>query len=36
MIGLSATHELGGSSNLEWQDEGLLFTLEFYAGRPPE
>ncbi len=36
LIGLSATHELGGSSSLEWQDEGLLFTLEFDAGRPPE
>ncbi len=36
MIGLSAKHELGGSSSLEWQDEGLLFTLEFQAGRPSE
>jgi PAS domain S-box-containing protein len=36
MIDLSAAHELGGGSSLEWQDEGLLFTLEFDAGRPPE
>lgn len=34
MIGLSATHELGGSSSMEWQNDGLLFTLEFVAGKP--
>jgi two-component sensor histidine kinase len=34
MIGLSAAHELGGDSDTEWQDDGLLFTLEFDAGRP--
>lgn len=31
MIGLSAGHELGGSMRTEWQDDGLLFTLEFPA-----
>ncbi len=34
MIGLSSTHELGGSSTWTWQDDGLLFTIEFEAGRP--
>jgi len=32
MISLSATHELGGSSEIEWRDDGLLFTLQFAAG----
>ncbi len=36
MIGLSAAHELGGSSSLEWQEDGLLFTLEFNARGPSE
>jgi PAS domain S-box-containing protein len=36
MIGLSATHELGGCAGWEWRDQGLLFTLEFQAGRSPE
>ncbi len=34
MIGLSTTHELRGSSSTEWQEDGLLFTLEFEARRP--
>lgn len=34
MIGLSAAHELSGGSSWEWQEDGLLFTLEFDAGRP--
>ena len=34
MISLSAAHELGGEARLEWLDSGLLFTLEFNAGRP--
>lgn len=29
MIGLSARHELGGSSLVDWQSDGLLFTMEF-------
>ncbi len=34
MIGLSAGHELGGRSTWAWQDDGLLFTIEFEAGKP--
>lgn len=29
MIDLSASHELGGISRLDWQEDGLLFALEF-------
>lgn len=36
MIGLSASHELGGTSQLDWQEDGLLFALEFDPGRPAE
>lgn len=34
MIAMSTSHELGGNSQIDWQDDGLLFTLEFAAGRP--
>ena len=34
MIGLSAAHELGGESRSDWQDDGLLFELEFDGGKP--
>lgn len=36
MIGLGATHELGGAAEFEWQGDGLLFTLEFAAGAPAD
>lgn len=29
MIGLSAGHELGGTTTTEWREEGLAFTVEF-------
>lgn len=34
MIGLSAGHELSGTSRLGWESDGLRFTLEFPASVP--
>lgn len=34
MIGLSAGHELSGTATLDWEGDGLCFTLEFPAGEP--
>lgn len=34
MIGMSAGHELGGTSASEWQDDGLCFILEFPCPTP--
>lgn len=34
MISLSASHDLHGLSKADWQDDGLLFTLEFSARAP--
>lgn len=33
MIALSAGHELGGTMGVDWQDDGLCFTLQFPAGK---